>query len=246
MAPVLTSLLRATGQLAEPAVLRVLGKSLAVSLLLCALIGWGGWWAFDSLLNWLAHLAGMDDGLLPGAPAVRGLAALLLSLIGLWLLWRVIALAVVQFFADEVVLAVEARHYPAAAAQARDLSVPEQLRAALGSASRALLVNLAALPFAVALLVTGIGTPLLFLAVNAVLLGRELQDMVWLRHRHAAGQQSPVTRRERVLLGAAITAMLALPFANLLAPVLGAAAATHLTHRRLPSIRQPGSTEDRR
>jgi uncharacterized protein involved in cysteine biosynthesis len=34
----------------------------------------------------------------------------------------------------------------------------------------------------------------------------------------------------RFLLGGAIAALLAVPFANLLAPVLGAAAATHLVH----------------
>ncbi|MGC1271016.1 MAG: EI24 domain-containing protein [Croceibacterium sp.] len=228
MTAVFSSLLRALAQLADARVLRVLGKSLAVSLVLCALLGWGGWWLIDRGLT----AAGLGDALLPDGGALRGIAALLLTLGGLWLLWRVVALAVIQFFADEVVQAVEARHYPAAAARARDLSVPEQLRASLGSAMRALLVNLAALPFAVALLVTGVGTPLLFLAVNAVLLGRELQDMVWLRHRHAAGEAAPVSRAERYALGGVVAAMLAVPFLNLLAPIVGAAAATHLIHRR--------------
>ena len=50
-----------------------------------------------------------------------GLAAVLLVPIAMWLLFRVVALAVLQFFADEVVAAVEARHYPARAAQARPL-----------------------------------------------------------------------------------------------------------------------------
>lgn len=228
MTAVFSSLLLALAQLADARVLRVLGKSLAISLLLCAALGWGGWWLIDRGLA----LAGLGDGLLPAGGALREMAALLLALGGLWLLWRVVALAVIQFFADEVVQAVETRHYPAAAARARGLSVTQQLRASLASAARALLVNLAALPFAVALLVTGVGTPLLFLAVNAVLLGRELQDMVWLRHRHAAGERAPVSRAERYLLGGVVAALLSLPFINLLAPVLGAAAATHLIHRR--------------
>lgn len=228
MTAVFSSLLRALAQLADARVLRVLGKSLAVSLLQCALLGWGGWWLIDRGLT----MAGLSDSLLPAGSALRGVAALLLALGGLWLLWRVVALAVIQFFADEVVQAVEARHYPAAAARARDLTVPQQLRASLGSATRALLVNLAALPFALALLVTGVGTPLLFLAVNAVLLGRELQDMVWLRHRHAAGQSAPVGRAERYALGGVVAAMLSVPGLNLLAPILGAAAATHLIHRK--------------
>lgn len=228
MTGVVSSLALALGQLADARVLRVLGKCLAVSLVLCAAIGWGLW----SALDWALAHAGVTDSLFAGAGWLRGAATLFASLLGLWLLWRIVALAVVQFFADEVVLAVEARHYPRAAARARDLPVAEQLRAGLASGTRALLWNAAALPLALLLLVTGVGTPLLFLAVNAVLLGRELQDMVWLRHRHAAGEQAPVGRAERWQLGLAVAVLLGIPFANLLAPVLGAAAATHLIHRK--------------
>ncbi|MEO0061916.1 MAG: hypothetical protein RLZZ08_476 [Pseudomonadota bacterium] len=225
MTGVVSSLLLALGQLADGRVLRVLGKSLLVSLLICAALGWAGWHALGRLLA----------PTLAGHAAIGGIIATLgalIGLVGLWLLWRIVALAVIQFFADEVVQAVESRHYPAAAARARDLSVGEQLRAGFGSATQALLVNLAAAPFALALLFTGIGTPLLFLLVNAVLLGREFQDMVWLRHRHAVGAAAPVSRAERLLLGGAIAAMLSVPGLNLLAPILGASAATHLIHRK--------------
>jgi uncharacterized protein involved in cysteine biosynthesis len=139
---------------------------------------------------------------------------------------------VIQFFAEDVVRAVEARHYPQAASAARDLPWAEQIKAGLGSAGRALLVNLLALPFAIALIVTGIGPALVFWAVNAVLIGRELQDMVWLRHCHAAGQACPVSRFERIALGGVIAGLLIVPFVNFLAPVLGAASAAHLVHRR--------------
>ena len=70
---------------------------------------------------------------------------ILLTLAGLWLSWRIVAMLVIQFFAEAVVHAVEARHYPAAASAARDLSVAEQLQAGLGAAGRALLANLLAL-----------------------------------------------------------------------------------------------------
>ena len=73
---------------------------------------------------------------------------------------------------------------------------------------------------------------MVFWAVNAWLLGRELVDMVWLRHRPAPGAPAPVGKAERFLLGGAIAALFMVPFANLLAPVLGAAAATHLVHGR--------------
>ena len=68
-------------------------------------------------------------------------------------------------------------------------------------------------------------------SVNAVLLGRELEDMVWLRHRQGADDLAPITRGQRFALGAIVAALMLVPFANLVAPVLGAASATHLVHR---------------
>ena len=228
MPAVASSLLLALGQLADRRVIGILLKSLAVSLVLFAAVAWAGWYALDGLLAWI----GLEDDTFAGAGAVRELASLLLALLGLWLAWRIVAMAVIQFFADEVVQAVEARHYPQAAARARDLPVSEQFSTSGKAALRALVVNLIALPFALVLLFTGVGAALLFWLVNAVLLGRELQDMVWLRHRQDKADPAPVGRGERFVLGGAVAAMLALPFVNLVAPILGAAAATHLIHRK--------------
>jgi uncharacterized protein involved in cysteine biosynthesis len=223
-----TSLLLALRQLADPRILRILGKSMAVTLVLFAGLAWGGW----ALIEWGMEQAGLGDALFTGAGGVRQIAAFVLVVIGLWLGWRIVAMAVIQFFADEVVLAVEARHYPHAASTARELGWSEQLRSSLAAAGRALLFNLLALPVALALLVTGVGTALLFWLVNAVLVGRELQDMVWLRHRRDTKHRAPIGRAERLLLGGIIAGLLAVPLAGFLAPVLGAAAATHLIHRK--------------
>lgn len=222
------ALLLALRQLADPQILRVLIKSFVVTLLLFAGLVWGSWALFD----WGLERGGLSDGLFTGAGGLRQLAAAVIAVLGLWLGWRVIAMAVIQFFADDVMLAVEARYYPQAASAARELSMAAQAAIALKAAGRALLINLIALPIALALLVTGVGTALPFLAVNAVLLGRELQDMVWLRHRRDAHHLAPVSRPERWLLGGAVAAMMAVPVLNFLAPVLGAAAVTHLIHRK--------------
>lgn len=206
-------------QLGDPAVLRVLAKSLVLTLLIVALLGTGLWWLAERGLAW----AGLTEG--------RGLIALLGVVIAGWLLWRIVALAVLQFFADEVVEAVEARHYPDALCAARKLDWREELAVGLRGAVRALGWNLAALPVALVLLVTGVGAPLVFFLVNAVLLGRELQDMVWFRHRHDPAAPAPLGGFSRALLGGAVAGLLTVPFVNLLAPLLGAAAATHLVHR---------------
>ena len=213
----------ALAQLGDPRVLRVLAKSLLITLAIFALLGLALWRG----LAWALEIFAADYGAELGA-----LAAVVLAVIAGWLLFRIVALAVLQFFADEVVLAVETRHYPAAAAGARQLPFREDLRNALGGAVRAVIANLVALPFALVLLVTGVGTALLFWAVNAWLLGRELEDMAWLRHRHERDSRSPVGAATRFALGGIVAAMLLVPFANLLAPVVGAAAATHLVHRR--------------
>ncbi|RIV86505.1 EI24 domain-containing protein [Aurantiacibacter zhengii] len=227
MGSLATSLALGLRQIADGAVLRILLKSIAVTIAVFVLVAACGWF----LLDWLLTAGGLEDTLFTGAGAVRGALSAVLAIVGLWLTWRIVAMAVIQFYADEVVQAVEARYYPREAQTARDLLPGKQVRNALSAAGRALLANLIALPFALVLLFTGVGTFVLFLLVNAVLLGRELQDMVWLRHSHDAKDSAPVSKTQRFLLGGVIAAMLAVPFVNFLAPVLGAASATHLVHR---------------
>ena len=213
----------ALGQLGDRRVLAVLVKSGAITLAIFAALGWLGWLG----LGWA-----LEDYSARGLDTLRAFLAAVLALTAGWLLFRLVALAVLQLFGDEVVRAVEARHYPAAAAAARPLGWREELRVASRSLLRSLGYNLAALPVALLLLATAIGPALLFAAVNAVLLGRELSEMVALRHRDAAGTAPLPGFATRTALGAVVVALLTLPFVNLLAPVLGAAAATHLVHRR--------------
>ena len=226
----MTSLPRALalsiGQLGDPAILRVLGKSLAVTLAIFALLGLALWGALDAAIDrWVVASLPADY-----SAAVAGILAIAIGAIAAWLLFRIVALFVLQFFADEIVRAVEAKHYPHAAAVA-DLPFRQELANSARSALRALLVNIVILPLALVLLFTGVGTALVFWLANAVLLGRELQDMVWLRHRHANEASAPIAAPTRFALGGLVAALLTVPFLNLLAPVLGAASATHLVHR---------------
>ena len=158
----MTSLPRALAlsiaQLGDRAILRVLAKSAGLTLAIFAGLGAALWWALDAAIeDWIvANLpADYSDGL-------AGLVALVLGLLAAWFLFRVVALAVIQLFADEIVQAVEARHYPQAAAAARTLPLREDIANGVRGAGRAILFNLIALPFALVLLVTGIGTALLF------------------------------------------------------------------------------------
>ncbi len=219
MEAVITALRKAIGQLSDPRVVRVLVKSLLVTLaIIAALAG-----VFYAGLLWLsAAYAWSSNGVIEAvlAALVAGLAA--------WFLFRIIAIAVLQFFADEIVAAVEEAHYPEAAKAAVPLPFRRDLANSLRGFGRTLLVNLLAAPFALVLLITGIGAAAVFIAVNAWLLGRELTDMAWLRHCGDRPADNPVPKQQRLLLGGIIAGIMLVPFAGFFAPVIGAAAGTHL------------------
>jgi CysZ protein len=215
-------------QLGDPRIMAVLAKSLTATLVLVATLGAGLWFGARAAAQaWL----GASDGM----AGIAGFVALVAGLAFGWLIFRAIAVAVISLFADEVVEAVEARHYPEALKTAHRVPFAQSLAMGLGSAARAIIINLAASPLYILLLVTGIGTAIGFFAVNALLLGRDLGDMVAARHVAKAELPSfrAATRAPRFLLGAGATALFLIPFANLLAPLIGAAMATHLFHRRL-------------
>lgn len=212
------------GQLGDSAILLVLVKVIALTLLLFALLGGGLWW----LATALAAARGWGEA--GGFAAAAG--AVLIAVISAWLLFRVVAMAVMGLFADGVVEAVERKHYPGAVALARSPSWTVAARMGLASAFRAVLFNLIALPLYLILLVTGVGTVLLFAVVNGLLLGRDLGEMVAVRHIDAGAMRGwlEATRTSRLLLGLVVTGLFVVPVINLVAPILGAAMMTHLFH----------------
>ena len=212
-------------QLADPAIVRILLKSLAITLAMFVGLAVAINAALPEVLSWW-----IDD-----TGDFYVVASVIVFIVLAWLLFRFVALFVLQFFAEDVVRAVEERYYPDKAGTARSVPFAEELRRGTRAAARALLINALAAPIALVLLVTGIGTALLFWAVNAVLLGRELQDMVWLRHRNGSDDMQPLGFANRFMLGGAVAGLLLVPFVNLLAPVMGAATATHLVHGRKPT-----------
>ncbi len=230
MSAVFTALAKAVAQLGDRAVIAVALKSIAITLLIFAGLGAGLYAGLAQLFRSEALAAVLPSGFV--GPVVA-LAALVTGVAAFWLLFRVVALAVLQFFANEVIAAVEARHFPALAAQARPLPFRRDLANSVKGLARAVGYNLLALPVAGLLAFTAVGPALVLLAVNAVLLGRELTDMAWLRHCAGAESANPVPRAERLLLGATIAGLMLVPLANLVAPLIGAAAGTHLVLRRL-------------
>lgn len=215
------AILLTTGQLGDRAVLRVLARSLATTMALFVALGAGLYLLLDHLLAGWA-----------GAHGLAAVGAVAVELLAGWLLFRVVAIAVLGLFADDVVAAVEARHYPAAYASARPVGLARAARMGLSSALRALLVNLLMLPVYIALLFTAVGPVVAFTIVNAWLLGRDLGEMVASRHMDDAAMRGwrKATTGRRFALGLVATGLFVVPVLGLLAPILGAGIATHLFH----------------
>ena len=222
----LRAFLLSLGQLGDPRFAGVFLKSLAATLALLGLFGAGLWYGAQrgaAALGWNPSLGG-----LVGTVAVVGAFGL-----G-WLLFRAVAVGVMGMFADEVVVAVERKHYPAALATGRDVPLGRGVILGARSAARAILLNLALAPVYLMLLVTGVGTALLFFLANGWLLGHDLGEMVAARHMDDAtiGDWRKTGAVDRFALGVAGTALFMVPILNLFAPILGAAMATHLFHER--------------
>ncbi len=211
------------GQLGDRAILSVFTKSLLISLILCVGLGL----ALGKGFHWLI------SQYLPAESSSWMDAILFIGGIGLAFLgFRAIAVPVTGFFCDEVVAAIERRHYPAVAGLARSASLVKSAKIGAASLARVLVVNGLALPAYLFLIFTGIGPFILFLALNAVLLGRDLAEMVVVRHLDQAqmNQWLRTHRFQTMMLGLIVTGLFLIPFVNLLAPIIGAGAAAHLFH----------------
>lgn len=218
------ALLFSIGQLGDPVFLKVLAKSLALTLVLFAIAGVGLYWLLYGFFGWLGW---RETGGFAAA-----VAAVLIAAATGWLLFRVVAIAVIGLFTDEIVDAVEAKHYPHHHARATSAGYGAQVRVALASAGRAIGWNIVAAPLYILLMFTVIGPAIAFFLVNALLLARDLGELVAIRHvpRERWRDWRRETRGKRMQIGLVAGGLFVIPVANLLAPILSAAMAAHMLH----------------
>lgn len=224
---IFTAFFRALGQIGDRRFRRVLLLGVLLALALLA----GFYAAFLQLIWWLTP----DSVEIPFVGPVAGIETLLgwgslLVMLALSVFLMVpVASVFTGLFLEDIVDAVEDRHYPALP-PATPLPWAEALRQSVNFLGVVLAVNLGALflyPF------VGPFTPVLFWAVNGFLLGREYFTLVALR-RLPPVEAAALRRRNRLRLWAAGTLMaapLSIPVVNLVVPVLGVATFTHLFHR---------------
>jgi uncharacterized protein involved in cysteine biosynthesis len=223
---VIGDFLRAAGQLFDARFATVLLWSLALTLVLLAGLSLGAVWLVG-LLPESFDLPLIGEVATPFT-AVRGLALGAMVLLSAFLMFPVAAMFV-NLFLDRIVDAVEARHYPELAA-VRPMGLAEALKGAVGFTLVVLGVNLVAMVF---YLVSGPFAPLIFWAVNGYLFGREYFELVALRRLEPADMRRLRGRHAlRIWLAGTLMAVpLSIPVVNLLVPVVGVAAITHLFHR---------------
>jgi CysZ protein len=206
-------------QLGDPAFRTPLLKAAGLAALgfagLVALCAWGADW-----------LAGGEGWIAAVASALGGL----LALFGAVWLFLPAVIAIAGLFLDGVAGAVERVHYPQLP-PARGAPLHAQVMASLRLALRVLGLMVVALP--IALLMPPLGAVVLFV-VGAFSLGYGLFDGVAQR-RMGVVPALALRRRLRLPilgLGAVLAAASAVPLLNLMVPVLGTAAMTHLFHRK--------------
>ena len=211
--------------LADRRVQRLLIRVILLTMLAFLVIGFAMWWGLSWGLGWV----GLDQiGVGADNASVFGaFLAFATTVLSTLLLFRIVAVSITWIFADDIIDAVEDRHYPKHAMTGKRPGLANGAGMALRSLVRVIGYNLLATPIYLLLLFTGVGTAIAFLLVNALLLGRDLEDMLIARHgkEHGAIRKLP-----RLLLGLAGTVGMLIPFFNLIVPVLATATAVHMVH----------------
>ncbi len=156
-------------------------------------------------------------------------------LVALWLFFPAVVSVFVGVLLDDVAEAVERRHYPQdppGTAPSLGLSIVLSLKLM----SVLVLLNILLLPVYIVALFVPFLSLALFLLLNGYLLGREYFELV--ATRHMSPEDARTLRKQsggRVYLaGMVIAGLFAVPFLNLLAPILGAAFMMHI-YKALPA-----------
>lgn len=214
----LRALLLAVGQLPDPAFRRPLLLGAAAAL--AGLVG------LMLLASWGLGLVAGGEGWFAGIAAATGSVLVLFSA---WWLFVPVLLAISGLFLDGVAASVERRHYPGLP-PAMGATTATQAWSGLVLAAKMAGLTLILLPLS--LLLPMIGALGLW-GVAAIGIGEGIFEGVAMR-RMGRDAAETLRRRHRSAiwsLGGALAALAAVPLLNLLVPVLGTAAMTHLLHR---------------
>jgi len=215
----LTALFRAFRALFSPPLPGLVALSFAITVVSFTVLWIGVAIGLDHLptlgwrtINWLVDALGV-------------VGAMFLS----WLVFPAVVTLIMGFFLERVAAAVEAMDYPGRGPPRRQ-SIHEIVATLFRLVLLSIALNLLALPLYLLLPVLNV---LIYLALNGYLLGREYFEIVALRRLEPEAARA-VRRRfgARVFVaGAIIAALFAVPFVNLVVPVIATAFMVHVFER---------------
>lgn len=231
----LAHLMKAVAQLGDPALRRVLLIGTFGSLVLFAGLAAGLWslvlqfdlsqvWGVGWLIEWMGDWFDWVAGFLMGG------VLLTVTL----LLFPGVATIIFGLFLEDVVAAVEARHYPNLA-EPRPQPLAEILWITVKFALIVVAINVLALPLYAILFFLPPLNLVVFYLINGALVGREYYELVALRRLDPTATEA-MRRRNRgrlLVAGIILTFLLTVPVVNFLVPILGAAFMVHVVQKML-------------
>lgn len=224
---IVTAFLRALGQMDDPRFRNVLllGLALTVALLVAATTG------FVWLIGWLVG----ETAFLPIIGEVTWLndlfswGSLLLMLLLSVFLMVPVASAITSMFLEDVAAAVEDKHHPHLPPAPR-IPFWDGVRDTVNFLGVLLAANILAF---ILYALFAPAAPLIFIAINGFLLGREYFTISAMRHLGREGARQKRGEHSGIIwaAGCLMAVPLMIPLLNLFIPILGAATFTHIFHR---------------
>jgi len=227
----------ALGQIGDPAFSRVMGigvlGSLIVFVILWFLTAWFiglvPWsdlplvgWIFDwigSMLAWMGEWIGFLSDVAFGA----------VMLVVTFLLFPAVTTTIVSIFLEDIVKAVEDKHYPDRG-EPRQQPLSEVIGQSVKFLGMVVGINILALPIYAILIFLPPFNLVFYYLLNGYLVGREFYEMVAVRR--LSPEQVIVLRKKvglpLILAGAVTVFCMTIPILNLVVPVLAAATMVHL------------------
>ena len=214
-------------QLPDPAFRRVIIKAILLSVFVFVFLAIIVWFVLSEtnfFTFWLFETF---------ADMLGGFTAIVIA----WLLFPTLASFFITLFLEDIVEAVESRHYPGVILE--KLNNPSAtFIISLRFTAIALLLNILAIPFYFFTIWFPPMGIFVFYCLNGYLLGREYFELVALRHIKMEDIPSirQSNRWQLFLFGSVTTFLFTIPIINFLAPILGVTGMTHF-FRKLPIIK---------
>ena len=206
-------------QFSDPVFLRVLIKAISLSFFVFICLAGLVWFLLSetSFFNfWFFEII---------TDVLGGISVLFIT----WLLFPGVALFFVTLFLDDIVDAVENRHYQNDLS-IRNVAFSKMIIVSLRFSLITLALNILALPFYMLTIWFPPFTLVIFYCLNGYLLGREYYELIALRHLDPT--KIVLIRKANkwilFMVGVGITFLFSIPIINMLAPVIGVAVMTHV------------------